>query len=173
MRQALHVLCAGLLGMVAYIVAPGAAFATPVSQAAQVGHTINDIHLLHNTQGYYGGRRYYRDDECEDCDTVDANEDIDEDIDAADADDGDTDDYRAEYTPPPPPRPAPPPHRPYRHKPPYKKWGPHWTSDGKPVWRSDKFTPEYCYMCLGTCSEGRSCAPRCWGWRHYCRKHDF
>jgi hypothetical protein len=187
MRQALHMLCAGLLAVVAYIVAPGAAFAAPMSQAAQVGHTVNDSHFLHYTQGYYGDRRYYRDDENEDRDTIDENENAEDNVDEnaddrvdesaddhVDDNDDDTNDNREEYaSPPPPPPPAPPPYRPYRHKPHYKKWGPSWTSDGKPVWRSDRFTPEFCYMCLGTCGEGGSCAPRCWGWRNYCKKHDF
>lgn len=164
MRQALNMLCAGVLGMVAYTAAPGAAFAAPMSQAAQVGHTVNDSHLLKNTQGYYGDRRYYRDEEYEDRDAVDEIED----------DDDNRDDYREEYSaPPPPPPPPPPPYRPYHHKPHLKKPGSSWTSDGKPVWRSDRFTQEFCYMCLGTCGEGRSCAPRCWGWRRHCSKHDF
>jgi hypothetical protein len=151
-----------------------------MSQAAQVGHAINDSHLLHFAQGYYGDRRYYRDEEYEDGDAIDediddnANDGVDDEIDdSVDNNDRDTGDDREEYASPAPAPPSPPPYRPYRHKPPYKKWGPHWTPDGKLVWRSDKFTPEFCYMCLGTCGEGRSCAPRCWGWRRYCRKHDL
>jgi hypothetical protein len=171
MRQTLNMLCAGLLGTVAFIATPGAAFAAPMSQAAQIGYTVNNSYLLQNTQGYYGGGRYYRDEEYEDTDAIDEDGDRDRDQEenSIAGEDEDPGDYREESAAPPPP----PPYRPYRHKPHIKKWGPNWSSDGKPVWRSDRFTPEFCYMCLGTCSEGRSCAPRCWGWRRYCRKHDF
>lgn len=70
--------------------------------------------------------------------------------------------YRDDYAPPPPPRPR-------RHY----KMDPGWGSDGTPRWRADRFTPEFCYTCLQSCGDGDGCAPRCWGWKRYCRRHGY
>ncbi len=62
-----------------------------------------------------------------------------------------------EYTPPPPPRP--------RH---HFRRDPGWSSDGKPRFRYQRFTRDFCYHCASYC-DADGCPPKCWGWRKYCR----
>jgi hypothetical protein len=64
--------------------------------------------------------------------------------------------YDDEYTPPPPPRPR------YHHR-----YDPGWTSDGKPYFRSERFTRDFCYHCARYCDED-GCPRNCWGWSRYC-----
>lgn len=46
-----------------------------------------------------------------------------------------------------------------------------WTSEGKPVFRSDRFTRPYCEECRYICNGNRPCPRRCWGWKHSCGRY--
>jgi hypothetical protein len=166
MRQVIYTFCAALLMALTYTAMPKSASAEP---------TVPDMQkvtggLLQKVQ-YGGGYRHDDDDD-----------------DAPPPpryyDDPPRPSYYGDYTPPPPPPPpvsyeqydAPPVHTYYYHRytPHYYTWrrrlDPGWSTDGRPQFRSDRFTAPYCEDCIDTCRGNNECPQRCWGWKHYCRR---
>lgn len=159
MRQVIFSFCAALLVALIYTVVPQKASAEPTVPDLQssTGTLLQKVQYYGGYRDYAPPPRYYDDPPPRPS-------------------------YYGDYAPPPPVvyerYDAPPPPRVYyerRYTPRYYTWrrklDPGWTTDGRPRFRGDRFTAPYCEDCIDSCRGGGECPHRCWGWRHYCRRH--